>query len=93
MTNGSGDPRRGQAEEAVQIVAGLVDLGLEQAEGLIRRMRGVLGRSDLDVITADGREDLRARGELALKRHAPTAESHMETLARQVAARRSGSGA
>lgn len=66
--------------------AGAVDLGLEQAEGLLRRMRGLLGRSDLPGLAADGQEELRARGELLLGRFAPASESHLEAVARRAAA-------
>lgn len=73
----------GPAYDAVQLLAGAVDVGLEQAEGLLRRLRGLLGRSDLLDLVADGHEDLRARGEIALQRIAPTSESHLEALARR----------
>lgn len=82
--------RGGWEREAVQLLAGVVDLGLEQAEGALRLVRGLLGRSDLHELAADGHEDLMARGELALRRYAPSAESHMEALARHAAAARTG---
>ncbi len=74
--------------EAVQLLAGVVDLGLEQAEGLLRRAREVLGRSDLHEMVADGQQDLRTRGELLLGRFAPASESHLEAVARRAAASR-----
>ncbi|GAA1152421.1 hypothetical protein F4556_004106 [Kitasatospora gansuensis] len=77
--------------DAVQLLAGVVDLGLEQAEGLLRRARGVLGRADLHEVVADGQEELRVRGELLLGRLAPASESHMEAVARRVAAARRAS--
>jgi hypothetical protein len=80
--------RADRGTRAVQLLAGVVDVGLEQAEGLLRRMRGVLGRSDLQEVAADGQEELRARGELALGRLAPVSESHMEAVARRAAASR-----
>ncbi|MEU4347786.1 hypothetical protein [Streptomyces sp. NPDC023838] len=80
-------------EEAIQLLAGLVDLGLEQAESAIHRVRGVLGRSDLEELADDGREELRVRGELALKRMATPSEPHMEAVARRVAERRERPGA
>ncbi|MDH6108036.1 hypothetical protein P3T36_007652 [Kitasatospora sp. MAP12-15] len=80
--------RADRGSDAVRILAGVVDLGLEQAEGLLRLTRGVLGRSDLREVVADGQEDLRARGELLLGRLAPATESHLEAVARRAAAAR-----
>ncbi|BFV58651.1 hypothetical protein KCMC57_up37550 [Kitasatospora sp. CMC57] len=77
--------------EAVQLLAGMVDFGLEQAEGLLRRARGVLGRSDLHEMVADGHEELRVRGELLLGRLAPASESHLEAVVRRAAASRQSS--
>lgn len=78
-----GSKHAGWERDAVSLLAGAVDLGLEQAEGVLRRIRGVLGRSDLKDFVADGHRDLKARGELALGRYVPSVESHMEALARQ----------
>lgn len=89
--NEGGRPARGT--DAVQVLAGVVDLGLEQAEGLLRRVRGVLGRSDLLEVAVDGQEELRARGELLLNRLVPASESHLEAVARHAAASRPSSGA
>ena len=76
--------------EGIQLLAGVIDLGLEQVEGALHWLRGLLGRSDLGALAGDGHEDLRARGELALRRCAPSAESHFEALARHAAATRAG---
>ncbi len=89
-TSDDGRSQAGWEREAVQLLAGVVDLGLEQAEGALRRVRGLLGRSDLHELVGYGHEDLKARGELALNRFAPAAESHMEALARHAAAARAG---
>ncbi|GAA2992489.1 hypothetical protein GCM10020229_01260 [Kitasatospora albolonga] len=89
--NGNGKPAD-RGAEAVQLLAGVVDLGLEQAEGLLRRLRGTLGRSDLDALLTDGQEDLRARGELLLGRLATGSEPHMEAVARRSAAYRKAAG-
>ncbi|GAA2239597.1 hypothetical protein GCM10010430_21130 [Kitasatospora cystarginea] len=85
---GSAGAGADRGKEAVQLLAGVIDVGLEQAEGLLRRMRGVLGRSDLREVAADGQEELRARGELLLGRLAPATESHLEGVARRAAASR-----
>lgn len=66
----------------MRLLAGLADVGLEQAEGLLRRARGALGRADYPDLAADARDDLLARGEVVLARFAPAREAHMESLAR-----------
>lgn len=75
-------PRRGRAGEAARLLAGLADLGLEQAEHLVRGIRGALQRDDCADLAADARTDLLARGDVVVNRLAPAAESHMEALAR-----------
>ncbi|GLF96847.1 hypothetical protein [Streptomyces yaizuensis] len=81
--NGPGAGRR--SDEAVLLVAGAVDLVLEQAEGALRRVRSLLGRSDLGDLAQEVRRDLVLRG-----RHSGldparvvSAESHLELLARR----------
>ncbi|GAA2038155.1 hypothetical protein GCM10009839_44480 [Catenulispora yoronensis] len=64
------------------LLAGIADLGLDTAETLIGKARGVLSRSDLPEIAADAHHDLKARGDAVLGRITPPPESHMETLAR-----------
>jgi hypothetical protein len=73
--------------DAVTLLAGAIDLGLEQAENALRRVRDVLRRADLPDLVQGGGQDLRARGELALGRFAPPSEPHMEALARRAATR------
>ena len=72
--------------EAIRLLLGLVDVGLEQAEHAVQAARGLLGRSDLGELASDVRADLGARGDAVLGRVAPPAESHMETLARRARA-------
>ncbi|QMU69669.1 hypothetical protein [Streptacidiphilus sp. P02-A3a] len=76
----------GLGRDAVQLLAGIVDLGLEQAEAALRQVRGLLGRSDLRELAEDGHQELRTRGGLLLDRITPTSESHLEALARRSAA-------
>jgi hypothetical protein len=64
-----------------RLAVGLADFGLEQAEGLLRRARGAMNRSDYADLAADAHGDLVARGEVVLARFAPSAEAHMEALA------------
>ncbi len=79
-------PGGGLGRDAVQLLAGVVDLGLEQAEGVLRQLRGLLGRSDLRELAEDGHQELRTRGGLLLDRINPTSESHLEAVARCSAA-------
>ena len=76
------------ARDAVRLVAGLADLGLEAAEGALRRARSVLGRSDLPEMASDLHREVKAHGDVVLDRVAPPAEAHMEALARRSAAGR-----
>lgn len=76
------------ARDAARLVAGLADLGLEAAEGALRRARAVLGRSDLPEMACDLHREVKAHGDVVLDRVAPPAEAHMEALARRVAAAR-----
>ncbi|QUX30414.1 hypothetical protein KGD83_07780 [Nocardiopsis akebiae] len=79
-----------RAREPLLVAAGAADLAWSGIGAALRGARSVLGRSDLAELVRDGRRDLRERGELALRRYAPTAESHMELLARRAAASRPG---
>ncbi|WP_306369374.1 hypothetical protein [Nocardiopsis sp. CC223A] len=78
--------------DPVLIAAGAADLVIEGVGTALRRAGSLLGRSDLAALARDGREELRRRGLLALRRHARATESHMELLARRAGARGSGRG-
>ncbi|MEV0667887.1 hypothetical protein ACIBI3_40375 [Actinomadura luteofluorescens] len=71
------DGRAGSRDEMLCLVAGVADVVAEGLRGLTRRMPG----------PAEVRQELRARGELALRRNGQTPEAHLEVLARQAAAR------
>ncbi|WP_197358168.1 hypothetical protein, partial [Streptomyces clavuligerus] len=75
-----------RSDEAVLLVAGAVDMALEQAEGALRRVRALLSRSDLGDLAADVRRDLVARGRNSGLQPARVASSepHMELVARRV---------
>jgi hypothetical protein len=75
------------ARDAVRLLAGLADIGLEAAEGAVRRARSVLGRSDLPELASDLHREVKAHGDVVLDRIAPPAQAHMEDLARRAAAR------
>lgn len=81
-----------RAREPLLVAAGVADLAWIGIGAALRGARSLLGRSDLAELVRDGQRDLRERGELALRRYAPTAESHMELLARRAAASRPGGG-
>lgn len=78
----TGMPDLGRGKDVVRLAAGLADVGLEQAEGLLRRVRGVLSRRDHADLAADAHADLLARGDVVLGRLGSGSEAHMETLAR-----------
>lgn len=82
--DGSGASRE---SDAVLLAAGVADLVCDGIGAVLRGVRGALKRSDLAELAQDGREEMRARGRLALQRNALVSEPHMELLARQVAAR------
>jgi hypothetical protein len=89
--SGGGRTAAGAGREALRLLLGVADVGLEQAERAIHVARGLLGRSDLGELASDVRGDLAARGDALLGRVAPPAEAHMETLARVAQAARSES--
>lgn len=78
--------------DPVLIAAGAADLVIEGIGTALRRTGALLGRSDLAELARDGREELRQRGILALRRYSAAPESHMELLARRAASRESGRG-
>ncbi|MER6912790.1 hypothetical protein ABT354_14070 [Streptomyces sp. NPDC000594] len=77
------------SEETVLLMAGAVDMVLEQAEGALRRARSLLSRSDLTELAADARRDLVARGRHSGLRTSlvTPGEPHLEQLARRAAER------
>jgi hypothetical protein len=66
--------------EALHLAAGVADLVAEGLRDAARRLPRL----------TEVREELRVRGELALRRTAPAPEAHLEILSRQVARRTSG---
>lgn len=87
---GGGRSAAGGGREAVRLLLGLVDIGLEGAEHAVHAARGLLGRSDLGELAGELRADLGARGDALLGRVSAPAESHMEALARIAQAERAG---
>ena len=74
---GSDENDRAQSE-VVQLAVGMADLVAEGVKDAVRRLPRL----------GEIREELRSRGELALKRGAP--EAHTERLSQQVVRRMSG---
>jgi hypothetical protein len=74
------DEKAGPQHEMLHLAAGVADLVAGGWREAVRRLPRL----------AEVREELRARGELALKRNAPIPEAHLEVLSRQVARRTTG---
>ncbi|MFC8828621.1 hypothetical protein ACFT9I_25110 [Streptomyces sp. NPDC057137] len=81
----------------VLLLAGLADLALSTCGSALKAAHGLLGRSDIGALAAQGSRDLQARGRLALDRlgterlspdrlsaglFGAGGEAHMEVLAR-----------
>lgn len=87
--HGDGDSGGGP----VLLLAGLADLALSTCGSALKATYGLLGRSDIGSLAAQSRQDLRARGRLAVDRLGTDrtgtgtggiggGEAHMEVLAR-----------
>ncbi|WP_330176884.1 hypothetical protein OG875_27375 [Streptomyces sp. NBC_01498] len=71
----------------VLLVAGLAELAVSTCGSALKAAYGLLGRSDLGALAAQGRQDLQARGRLAVDRLTGDplglgGVAHMEVLAR-----------
>lgn len=64
-------------DEVLLLAAGAADVVADGMRGVVRRLPGL----------GEVRQELRARGELALRRTAQTPPAHMEVLARRVSER------
>lgn len=76
-----------QESDVLLVAAGVADLVFNGIAAALRGASGVLRRSDLVELAQDGQEEMKARGRLALQRHARVSEPHMELLARRAATR------
>lgn len=77
--------RAPRSEEFAYAIAGFIDLAADRVIGVMGQVQDVFRRSDLGLLTGDGRADLQSRGELAFRRSSHQPEAHMETLARRAA--------
>lgn len=82
----SSEPGRIRPSDLMYLAAGVADVALVAARVPLRRLQAQLRRSDLADIASEGQDDLRIRGELAIRRLRP--DSHMELLARRALAER-----
>ena len=80
-------------EDALAAAVGLADLAYSQVKHALRPLQGAIQRSDLRELTRDGHDDLRARGELRMKRHASAPQPHLDALAKAAARRNAGGDA
>ncbi|MFF3307484.1 polyprenyl synthetase [Streptomyces sp. NPDC004082] len=90
MTDETGRARGAGHSDVLLLGAGVADLAIGAMSTVVGGLRGLLGRSDVVELAGEGREDLKARGQLALDRYAARPPAHMEVLARHAAARRAG---
>ncbi|WP_205718141.1 hypothetical protein [Actinomadura soli] len=67
----------GARDEVLHLAAGAADVVMGGIRGAVRRLPGL----------GEVRQELRARGELALRRTAQAPPAHMEVLARRVSER------
>ncbi|MEV6113292.1 polyprenyl synthetase [Streptomyces sp. NPDC052109] len=79
-------------EQAVLLVAGLMDLAVSTVGSAVGAARQLLRRSDGADIAKDAQRDLMARGRIALDRCATAPAAHLEVLARHALASRAAPG-
>lgn len=82
----SSEPETFKPGDLMYVAAGLADVALAAVHKPLRRLQAQLSRSDLADIAGEGREDLKLRGELAIRRLRP--EPHLELLAQRALSRR-----
>ncbi|OQD51986.1 polyprenyl synthetase [Streptomyces phaeoluteigriseus] len=74
-------------EQALLLAAGLADLAVRTVGSAFGTLRGLLRRSDTADLAQSARQELQARGRLALDRYANVPPAHLEVLARHKLAR------
>ncbi|MGW7289329.1 polyprenyl synthetase [Streptomyces sp. NPDC054847] len=78
---------RGQdTHDMVLLAAGVADLAVSTVSGALDGLRGLLRRADVAELADEGRQDIKARGRLALDRCTSTSPPYMELLARHATA-------
>lgn len=82
----SSEPEKFKLNDLVYVAAGVAEVALAVAQKPLQRLQAQLRRSDLADIAGEGQDDLKIRGELAIRRLRP--ESHLELLAQRALSRR-----
>lgn len=82
----SSEPEKFKPNDLMYVAAGVAEVVLATVHKPLRRLRTQLSRSDLADIAGEGQEDLKLRGELAIRRLRP--EPHLELLAQRALSRR-----
>ncbi|MEU0114506.1 polyprenyl synthetase [Streptomyces bobili] len=77
----------GPEEQALLLAAGLADLAVHTVGSAFGTLRGLLRRSDTTDLAQNARQELQARGRLALDRYTHVPPAHLEVLARHKLAR------
>jgi hypothetical protein len=72
--------------DLVYVAAGVAEVGLAVVHKPLQLLRAQLRRQDLADIAGEGQDDLKIRGELAIRRL--RTEPHLELLAQRALARR-----
>ncbi|MGW7018717.1 hypothetical protein ACWGGS_05125 [Streptomyces decoyicus] len=88
MTHGIGPGHVPRGNDAALLAAGIADMAVSGLTTVLRGVRGLLGRADMGELADEGRQELTARGRLALDRFAAGSPAHLEVLAQHATARR-----
>jgi hypothetical protein len=88
VTDDTGRGHESQHSDAVLLAAGIADVVVSGLSTALGGLRGLLGRADAPDLADEARQEIQARGRLALDRCAVSSPAHLEVLARHVAARR-----
>jgi hypothetical protein len=72
--------------DLVYVAAGVAEVALAVVNKPMQRLQAQLRRHDLADMAGEGQDDLKIRGELAIRRLRP--EPHLELLAQRALARR-----
>lgn len=70
MTHGIGPGHVPRGNDAALLAAGIADMAVSGLTTVLRGVRGLLGRADMGELADEGRQELTARGRLALDRFA-----------------------
>ncbi|MFC3454075.1 hypothetical protein [Amycolatopsis speibonae] len=88
MTDSDAKTEQQDENEAMLLVAGVADMALSGVGSALTGLQSLLKRSDTADLAHEGHQQIKARGRLALARYAAVAPSHLELLARRIAAQR-----